>query len=95
MVVQAGRDIRQDLEISQGTGIVNTDLRLFQIGGPGRIHFQAVGDTIAVTARMNFMNRLVEGYGFVPMGMERARENAARRKKHGYVNMYGDEAKQE
>jgi uncharacterized peroxidase-related enzyme len=49
---------------------------------------KALHDTIAVTARMNFMNRLVEGYGFTPMDPARVRENAARRKKHGYVNMY-------
>lgn len=49
---------------------------------------KALHDTIAVTARMNFMNRLVEGYGFVQKDPARARENAARRRKHGYVNMY-------
>jgi len=49
---------------------------------------KALHDTIAVTARMNFMNRLVEGYGFTPMDPARVRENAARRRKHGYVDMY-------
>ena len=49
---------------------------------------KALHDTIAVTARMNFMNRLVEGYGFTPMDPARVKENAARRRKHGYVNMY-------
>lgn len=33
-----------------------------------------VHDTIAVTARMNFMCRIVEGYGFTPMSPELARE---------------------
>lgn len=51
---------------------------------------KALHDTIAVTARMNFMNRLVEGYGFVQTDPERVRENARRRKKQGYVNMYAD-----
>jgi uncharacterized peroxidase-related enzyme len=45
-------------------------------------------DAIAVTARMSFMNRLVEGHGFVPMSRERARENAEKRVKLGYVNLY-------
>ena len=53
---------------------------------------KALHDTIAVTARMNFMNRLVEGHGFVQTDPARARENAARRKKYGYVNMYSDAA---
>lgn len=51
---------------------------------------KALHDAIAVTARMNFMNRLVEGFGFVQTDPARARENAARRRKHGYVNMYPD-----
>lgn len=51
---------------------------------------KALHDAIAVAARMNFMNRLVEGYGFTPMDPARVRENAARRKKRGYVNMYAD-----
>ena len=45
-------------------------------------------DAIAVTARMNFMCRIVEGYGFTPMGPERAREQAEKRVKLGYVNLY-------
>jgi len=49
---------------------------------------KAVHDAIAVTARMNFMNRLVEGYGFMQADPARARENARRRKQHGYVEMY-------
>jgi uncharacterized peroxidase-related enzyme len=45
-------------------------------------------DTITVTARMNFMCRMVEGYGFTPMSLERARVQAAKRAKVGYVNLY-------
>lgn len=49
---------------------------------------RALHDAIAVTARMSFMNRLVEGFGFTPMSPERARENARKRVKLGYVNLY-------
>ncbi len=45
-------------------------------------------DAIAVCARMNFMCRLVEGYGFVPMDSERARDNAENRKRLGYKNLF-------
>ena len=49
---------------------------------------KAFHDAIAVTARMNFMCRLVEGFGFTPMDANRARENAENRKKLGYRNLY-------
>lgn len=49
---------------------------------------KALHDTIAVTARMNFMCRMVEGYGFTPMTPERARTQAENRKEKGYVNLY-------
>ena len=49
---------------------------------------KALHDVIAVTARMCFMQRLVEGHGFVPMSRERARENAKKRISLGYVNLY-------
>ena len=49
---------------------------------------KALHDTIEDTARMNFMNRLVEGYGFTQKDPASVKENAARRRKHGYVNMY-------
>jgi hypothetical protein len=49
---------------------------------------KALHDTIAVTARMNFMCRLVEGYGFTPMTPEKARAQAENRRKQGYVNLY-------
>lgn len=45
-------------------------------------------DAIAVTARMNFMCRLVEGYGFVPMGPALAKQRAESRVKLGYVDLY-------
>ncbi len=45
-------------------------------------------DAITVTARMNFMCRIVEGYGFTPMSPERARAQAEKRHKLGYVNLY-------
>ncbi len=49
---------------------------------------KALHDAIAVTARMNFMCRLVQGYGFTPMSSEKARANAESRKKLGYRNLY-------
>ncbi len=49
---------------------------------------KALHDAIAVTARMNFMCRLVQGYGFTPMTPEKARENAEARKRLGYRNLY-------
>ena len=49
---------------------------------------KALHDAIAVTARMNFMCRLVQGYGFTPMSPEKARRNAESRKKLGYRNLY-------
>jgi len=49
---------------------------------------KALHDAIAVTARMSFMQRLVEGFGFIPLTKEVAKEHAHRRVKHGYVNMY-------
>ncbi|MEC8136401.1 MAG: carboxymuconolactone decarboxylase family protein [Pseudomonadota bacterium] len=45
-------------------------------------------DAIAITARMCFMQRIVEGHGFTPMTREFARENAEKRAKLGYVNLY-------
>ncbi len=49
---------------------------------------KALHDAIAVCARMNFMCRLVEGYGFVPMDAVRARDNAENRVRLGYKNLY-------
>lgn len=49
---------------------------------------KALHDVIAVTARMNFMCRIVEGYGFTPMTPEIARERAEERARVGYVNLY-------
>ena len=45
-------------------------------------------DAIAVTARMNFMCRIVQGHGFIPMSPERARTQAEKRRKVGYVDLY-------
>ena len=45
-------------------------------------------DAIAITARMCFMQRIVEGHGFIPMTRAVARENAEKRAKLGYVNLY-------
>ena len=45
-------------------------------------------DAIAVTARMCFMQRIVEGHGFTPMTRDVARENAKKRAELGYVNLY-------
>lgn len=49
---------------------------------------QALQDAIAITARAAFMQRLVEGHGFVPMSDEKAAQQAARRVDLGYVNLY-------
>jgi uncharacterized peroxidase-related enzyme len=49
---------------------------------------KALHDVIAVTARMNFMCRIVEGYGFTPLTPEVARQRAEERAKVGYVNLY-------
>jgi uncharacterized peroxidase-related enzyme len=49
---------------------------------------QALQDAIAVTARAAFMQRLVEGHGFVPMSRELAAKRARQRLQHGYVNLY-------
>jgi uncharacterized peroxidase-related enzyme len=49
---------------------------------------QALHDAIAVTARVAFMQRLVEGHGFTPFTPEVAKEHAERRVKLGYVKLY-------
>ena len=48
----------------------------------------ALHDAIAVTARAAFMQRIVEGHGFVPMSRELAAKRARQRLEHGYVNLY-------
>jgi uncharacterized peroxidase-related enzyme len=49
---------------------------------------KALHDVIVVTARMNFMCRIVEGYGFTPMTPEVARQRAEERARVGYVDLY-------
>jgi uncharacterized peroxidase-related enzyme len=49
---------------------------------------KALHDAIAVTARMGFMQRLVEGHGFTPFSKEVAMKHARRRVELGYVNLY-------
>ncbi|PPR19638.1 MAG: hypothetical protein CFH40_02242, partial [Alphaproteobacteria bacterium MarineAlpha10_Bin3] len=49
---------------------------------------KALGDAIAVTARMCFMQRLVEGHGFTQMPRDKARQNARKRVDLGYVDLY-------
>ncbi|MBV8186813.1 MAG: carboxymuconolactone decarboxylase family protein [Alphaproteobacteria bacterium] len=49
---------------------------------------EALHHAIAITARAAFMQRLVEGHGFVPMSPEAAGERARRRLEDGYVNLY-------
>ena len=49
---------------------------------------QALHDSIAVTARAAFMQRLVEGYGFTPISREEAAARAKKRIERGYVNLY-------
>ena len=48
----------------------------------------ALHDAIAITARASFMQRLVEGHGFVPMSQEMAAQRAGQRVERGYVNLY-------
>ncbi|MCC6474805.1 MAG: peroxidase [Burkholderiales bacterium] len=48
----------------------------------------ALHDAIAITARAAFMQRLVEGHGFIPLSQEVAKEHADKRVKLGYVNLY-------
>jgi hypothetical protein len=49
---------------------------------------KALHDAIAVTARMIFMSRIIQGHGFTPMTPERAKANAEHRAKVGYVALY-------
>jgi alkylhydroperoxidase family enzyme len=49
---------------------------------------KALHDAIAVAARASFMQRLVEGYGFIPWTKAAAREHAKKRVELGYVNLY-------
>ncbi len=56
---------------------------------------RALHDAIAVTARTAFMQKLVEGHGFIPLSKEVAREHAKKRVKLGYVNLYPQFAKKE
>ncbi|CAN7479153.1 hypothetical protein LJR084_003352 [Variovorax sp. LjRoot84] len=48
----------------------------------------ALHDAIAVTARAAFMQRLVQGCGFVPLSRELAAKHAKKRVERGYVNLY-------
>ncbi len=56
---------------------------------------QALHDAIVVTARAGFMQRLVEGHGFIPITKEVAKKHAAKRIELGYVNLYPKFAKGE
>jgi alkylhydroperoxidase family enzyme len=49
---------------------------------------KALHDAIAITARMSFMQKLVEGYAFRPLSKEIAREHAKKRVRSGYVKVY-------
>ena len=49
---------------------------------------QALHDAIAITARMCFMQRLVEGFGFAAWTRQDAREHAEKRVKLGYLKLY-------
>lgn len=49
---------------------------------------QALHDTIAISARAAFMQRLVAGHGFTPLDRETASAHAQRRVERGYVNLY-------
>ena len=49
---------------------------------------KALHDAIAITARAAFMQRLVQGHGFIPLSKEVAVSHAKKRIEHGYVNLY-------
>jgi uncharacterized peroxidase-related enzyme len=49
---------------------------------------EALHVTIAVTARAAFMQRLVQGSGFMPMTRDAAAKRAKQRVEHGYVNLF-------
>lgn len=49
---------------------------------------KALHDAIAITARMSFMQRLVQGHGFIPISKEVAKKHAQKRMELGYVNLY-------
>ena len=49
---------------------------------------QALHDAIAVTARVCFMQRLVEGHGFMPFSPKVAKEHARKRVELGYLKLY-------
>ena len=49
---------------------------------------QALHDAIAVTARVAFMQRLVEGHGFIPFSSEVAQAHAKKRVELGYLKLY-------
>lgn len=48
----------------------------------------ALHDAIVITARAAFMQRLVEGHGFIPLPRETAIHHAKKRVELGYVNLY-------
>lgn len=50
----------------------------------------ALHRVIAITARMNFMTRLIGGFGFTPMTPEVAKQRAEERVEKGYVGLYPD-----
>jgi uncharacterized peroxidase-related enzyme len=54
---------------------------------------QALQDAIAVTARAAFMQRLVEGHGFVPMSRAEAAKRAQQRVQRGYVKPMGTKSR--
>jgi alkylhydroperoxidase family enzyme len=45
-------------------------------------------DVIAIAARMSFMQKLVEGFGFQPFSIDFAKNHAKKRVKLGYVELY-------
>jgi alkylhydroperoxidase family enzyme len=45
-------------------------------------------DVVAITARMAFMQKLAEGYGFEPFSPEKAKSHAKKRVQLGYVQLY-------
>lgn len=49
---------------------------------------KALHDAVAITARMCFMQRLVEGLGFTPWSREAARAHGEKRVRLGYVRLY-------
>ncbi|PRX10765.1 UNVERIFIED_ORG: alkylhydroperoxidase family enzyme [Martelella mediterranea] len=55
---------------------------------------KALHDAVVITARVAFMQRLVDGFGFAPLDPAVAASHAKKRVERGYVNVYSTFRKQ-